>query len=96
MLRDVLSLVMWPFSACDRFQLGNALQRFLGVINRTYFTLILKMTNLINCTDKLCYLYENFQNTEAATEGVLKKFTKFTGKHLCQSLFFNKVAGLQL
>ena len=54
------------------------------------------MTNLINCTDKLCYLYENVQNTEAATEGVLKKFTKFTGKHLCQSLFFNKVAGLQL
>ena len=25
---------------------------------------------------------------------VLKNFTKFTGKHLCQSLFFNKVAGL--
>ena len=23
--------------------------------------------------------------------GVLKNFTKFTGKHLCQSLFFNKV-----
>ena len=23
-----------------------------------------------------------------------KKFVKFTGKHLCQSLFFNKVAGL--
>ena len=27
-------------------------------------------------------------------KGVLKNFTKFTGKHLCQSLFFNKVAGL--
>ena len=26
---------------------------------------------------------------------VLKKFTKFTGKHLCQSLFFNKVTGLR-
>ena len=25
---------------------------------------------------------------------VLRNFTKFTGKHLCQSLFFNKVAGL--
>ena len=25
----------------------------------------------------------------------LKNFTKFTGKHLCQSLFFNKVAGLR-
>ena len=24
----------------------------------------------------------------------LRNFTKFTGKHLCQSLFLNKVAGL--
>ena len=24
-------------------------------------------------------------------KGVLKHFTNFTGKHLCQSLFFNKV-----
>ena len=29
-------------------------------------------------------------------KGVLKNFAKFTGKHPCQSLFFNKVAGLRL
>ena len=28
-------------------------------------------------------------------KGVLRNFTKFTGKHLCQSLFFNKVAVLR-
>ena len=28
-------------------------------------------------------------------KGVLRNFTKFTGKHLCQSLFFNNVAGLR-
>ena len=28
-------------------------------------------------------------------KGVLRIFAKFTGKHLCQSLFFNKVAGLR-
>ena len=28
-------------------------------------------------------------------KSVLKNFTKFTGKHLCQRLFFNKVAGLR-
>ena len=32
--------------------------------------------------------------SEAATGGVLRNFAKFTGKHPCQSLFFNKVAGL--
>ena len=26
---------------------------------------------------------------------VLRNFKKFIGKHLCQSLFFNKVAGLR-
>ena len=41
------------------------------------------------------------KTTETATgrcfveKGVLRNFTKFTGKHLCQSLFFNKVAGLR-
>ena len=28
-------------------------------------------------------------------KGILENFAKFTGKHLCQSLFFNKVAGLR-
>ena len=29
-------------------------------------------------------------------KGVLRNFAKFTGKHLCYSLFFNKVAGLRV
>ena len=28
-------------------------------------------------------------------KGVLRNFTKFTGKHLCQILYFNEVAGLR-
>ena len=28
-------------------------------------------------------------------KGLLRNFAKFTGKHLCQSHFFNKVAGLR-
>ena len=28
-------------------------------------------------------------------KGVLRNFAKFRGKHLCQSLFFNKVADLR-
>ena len=28
-------------------------------------------------------------------KGVLRNFVKFTGKHLCQSLFFNKVVGVR-
>ena len=29
-------------------------------------------------------------------KGALRNFAKFTGNHLCQSLFFNKVGGLGL
>ena len=29
-------------------------------------------------------------------KGILRNFVKFTGKHLCQGLFFNKVAGTSL
>ena len=32
---------------------------------------------------------------EFCKKGVLRNFAKFKGKHLCQSLFFNKVAGLR-
>ena len=34
------------------------------------------------------------RSEEFCKKGVLKNFAKFTGKHLCQSLFFNKVADL--
>ena len=42
---------------------------------------------------------KDFKNERSSRSGVFRKkvairnFTKFTGKHLCQSIFFNKVAG---
>ena len=46
------------------------------------------------------YYYQIFNIERQPTElfcekGVLGNFTKFTGRHLCQSLFFNKVPGLR-
>ena len=55
----------------------------------------MKIANLINCTGKFCYRHGNFQNSEAATRGVLKSFIKFIGKHLWQSLYLNKAAVLK-
>ena len=45
------------------------------------------------CKDS--YDYRSSRSEVFCKKGFLKNFTKFTGKHLCQSLFFNKVAGLQ-
>ena len=44
----------------------------------------------VDLTSKLGWAY-----AEAATEGVLRNFAKFTGEYLCQSLFFNKATSLR-
>ena len=41
-------------------------------------------------------LYRGSRPEVFCKKGVLRNFAKFTGKHQCQSLFFNKVAGLWL
>ena len=38
---------------------------------------------------------QNSHRRCSITKGVLRNFAKFSGKHLCQSLSFNKVAGLR-
>ena len=39
------------------------------------------------------YMIQNSHRRCFAKKSILKNFTKFAGRHLCQSLFFNKVAG---
>ena len=46
---------------------------------------------------KWVHLEEKFRSSHqscSVKKGVLRKFAKFTGKHLCQRLFFNKAEGL--
>ena len=44
---------------------------------------------------KTTKLFRSSHQRCSMKKGVHRNFTKFTGKHLCQSLFFNKVAGLR-
>ena len=39
--------------------------------------------------------YRSSRPEVCSKKGVLRNFTKFTGKHLCHRVFFNKVAGLR-
>ena len=41
-------------------------------------------------------MFRSSQQRCFVRKGVLRNFTKLTGKQLCQSLFFSKVAGLGL
>ena len=40
-------------------------------------------------------LFRSRRTEVICKKGVLRNFAKFRGKHLCQSLFLNKVAGLR-
>ena len=44
---------------------------------------------------KLCDSPKNSSLDVFCKKGVFRNFAKFTGKHLCQSFIFNKVAGLR-
>ena len=63
---------------------------------------ILSLGNMISLTRNIAQPFKQkwAQNRSShqgcsVRKGVLRNFAKFTGKHLCQSLFFNKVTGLR-
>ena len=49
----------------------------------------------INMCIKKSYFDRSSHLRCSVRKGFPRNFAKFTGKHLCQSLFFNKVAGLR-
>ena len=58
--------------------------------------LLKKTCNFIRKRLQYCKVYKNTRSSHqrySIIKGVLINFAKFTGKHLCQSLFLNKVAG---
>ena len=60
-------------------------------------SLLLNLDKILSQGLKLwCYANSSSRQVVFCKEHVLKNFAKFTGKHLCQSLFSDKVAGLRL
>ena len=52
-------------------------------------------SNKIELSEEFMVMWKEEQPLEVfCKKGVFKNFAKVTGKHLCQSLFLNKVAGL--
>ena len=48
-----------------------------------------------DCQDIFSLTFRTSRPEVFCKKGVLGNFTKSTGKHLCQSLFLNKVTGLR-
>ena len=56
--------------------------------------IIMTMTATWQWTWRCRWKYKNIRREMFCKKGVLGKFAKFTGRRLCQSLFFNKVTDL--
>ena len=66
-----------------------------GVLRNTNLLLyIVDLSLVINLSLVICKNNRSSHERYSVRKGVLRNFAKFTGKQLCQSLFFNKVAGL--
>ena len=63
--------------------------------NSTTFTNVATIVK-INRLSMQNLFRSNHWRSSIKKKDVLQNFAKFTGKHLCQSLSFNKVAGLSL
>ena len=63
------------------------------IFKKTFFY----RTPLVAASDYKYFILKSHRSSRPEVlceKGVLENFTKFAGKQLCQSLFFNKVAGL--
>ena len=73
-----------------------------GVIRFTFTFFLIIITTTVNISN-VCFWFKlkRLQRIRSSYQrcfiikGVLRNFSKFTGKQLCQSLFFNKVAGVR-
>ena len=60
--------------------------------NYNIMSLIKKYLEVSNITSEpISFYYRSSHQRCSVKKGVLRNFAKFTGKHLCQSLVFNKV-----
>ena len=65
----------------------------LEIFNSYFETYIVNIQSSEAATRGVCSRLRSSRPDVFWEKYVLRNFTKFTGKHLCQSLFFNKVAG---
>ena len=85
------------FSLMERSLTRYCQLRFVSVFTPTYLTLSVRYSLLPHnfIFKSPLNFFENFSKRCFMKSDALGNSAKLTGKHLCQSLLFNKVAGLK-
>ena len=75
---------------------GNyrSLGSFLFVVNKVWHSLMVSFV-WFHYSRCFSWSYRSSHQRCSIKKSVLRNLTKFTGKHLCQRIFFNKIAGLR-
>ena len=86
----IIAILGWSIHNRKTFSISGSffkkLKAFVINLRKFYWWAIAWELSLISCQKQPPEVF--------CWKGFLRIFTKFTRKHLCQSLFFNKVAGL--
>ena len=93
-----LTYLRWTLPSVDGngfFIMGNDLKWVTFCFNNSTGNFKKVFLNKFSLMRKLVHMVRSSRPEVFCKKGVLRNFTKFTGKHLCQSFFFNKVAGLR-
>ena len=83
-----------PKLKCD-FNNGDFTLGGVSALRQTISNLLLSIIQLGRETKEVAYFNSSSHQKCSMQKEVPRNFTKFTRKHLCQSLFFNKVTGLR-
>ena len=86
-------LIRWCRTDICSCKLSEKVSLMLG--NPFLVPSLCKLNHISVCFIQISTKSKSSHQRCSAKKGVLKNFTKFTGKHLRQSLFFNKVAGAE-
>ena len=99
LIKQVLLIRLFPISILQGYGRTVLHQRRSKAAVRGRFTKQVSfkiMKNLQECFCAGVVFYRSSCLEIFCRKGFLRNVAKFTGKHLCQSLFFTKVAGLRL
>ena len=96
-LKTTFDLTMLCFSSY-LYLLRDVFRTLSNILDETFLQKC-SMLDLWDCSEyasaSATITFRSSRRRCSIKKGVHKNFTKFTGKHLRQSLFFNKVAGLR-
>ena len=89
-----ISRVIWYIRVIKNYPSYVRLHQIWSLVNLIFNKIKLKRYNHQKST-LLRSINRSSRSEVFCKKSALRNFAKFTGKHLCQSLFFNKIAGLR-